>query len=242
PSSRSSAHRLLHQRADLLLVARGQLRQCVGDRPHGAVVELRAVVEPEHRVPLLELPRVAEEADDLDLPGVRGHPVPGLRREVRGGGRDQLMDPLRDDAVLRRHRGDRGANGALSVRLALQFLRTRSHCGLFLGRAAFLLPGGAHRTPFVRSTTCSNRSSRCNHVLIPSKAYGASMHLRTRPTFSVVTSSACSSSRTCFLIPVSDMPNGSASSLIVALPAPRCSSTARRVGSPRAVKARSTLD
>ena len=29
---------------------------------------------------------------------------------------------------------------------------------------------GAHRVPFVRSTTCANRSSRCSHVLMPSKA------------------------------------------------------------------------
>ena len=46
------------------------------------------------------------------------------------------------------------------------------------------------------------------------------MHLRTRPTFSVVTSSASSSSRMCFFIPVSVIPKGSASSLIVALPEP----------------------
>jgi hypothetical protein len=46
------------------------------------------------------------------------------------------------------------------------------------------------------------------------------VHLRARPIFSVVTSSASSSSRMCFFIPVSDMANGSASSLIVALPAP----------------------
>jgi hypothetical protein len=46
------------------------------------------------------------------------------------------------------------------------------------------------------------------------------MHLRTWPTFSVVTSCASSSSRMCFFIPVSDMPKGSASSLIVALPEP----------------------
>jgi hypothetical protein len=76
---------------------------------------------------------------------------------------------------------------------------------------------------------------------MPSKAYGASMHLRKRPTFSVVTSSASSSSRTCFFIPVSDMPKGSASSLIVALPEPSRSRTARRVGSARAAKARSTV-
>ena len=30
--------------------------------------------------------------------------------------------------------------------------------------------GGAHRAPFVRSTTCAKRSSRCSHVLMPSKA------------------------------------------------------------------------
>src|SRR5205085_4602982 len=29
---------------------------------------------------------------------------------------------------------------------------------------------GAHRAPFVRSTTCAKRSSRCSHVLMPSKA------------------------------------------------------------------------
>src|SRR5262249_12025816 len=62
--------------------------------------------------------------------------------------------------------------------------------------------GGAHRSPFVRSTTCAKRSSRCSHVLMPSNAYGTSMHIRTRPTFSVVTSCASSSSRTCFFIPV----------------------------------------
>src|SRR5436190_10318910 len=100
---------------------------------------------------------------------------------------------------------------------------------------------GAHRAPFVRSTTCAKRSSRCSHVLIPWKAKGASVHLRARPTFSVVTSCASSSKRMCFFIPVSDMPNGSASSLIVALPVPSRSSTARRVGSARAVKARSTV-
>src|SRR4051794_34713948 len=101
--------------------------------------------------------------------------------------------------------------------------------------------GGVHRAPFVRSTTCAKRSSRCSHVLMPSKAYGASVHLRTRPIFSVVTSSASSSSRTCFFIPVSDMAKGSASSLIVAPPSPSRSRTARRVGSARAANARSTV-
>src|SRR5438270_5229277 len=30
--------------------------------------------------------------------------------------------------------------------------------------------GGVHRSPFVRSTTCAKRSSRCSHVLMPSNA------------------------------------------------------------------------
>src|SRR5438874_1677992 len=30
--------------------------------------------------------------------------------------------------------------------------------------------GGVHGAPFVRSTTCAKRSSRCSHVLMPSKA------------------------------------------------------------------------
>src|SRR5919201_2764122 len=100
--------------------------------------------------------------------------------------------------------------------------------------------GRVHRAPFVRSTTCAKRSSRRSHVLIPSKASGTSVHTRTRPTFSVVTSCASSSSRMCFFIPVSDMPKGSARSLIVALPAPSRSSTARRVRAERGAEARAT--
>jgi hypothetical protein len=30
--------------------------------------------------------------------------------------------------------------------------------------------GGAHPAPFVRSTTCAKRSSRCGHALMPPKA------------------------------------------------------------------------
>ena len=68
-----------------------------------------------------------------------------------------------------------------------------------------LLRSGAHRAPFVRSTTWAKRSSRCSHVLMPSKAQGTNVHLRAQPILSVVTSSAPSSRRMCFFIPVSDM-------------------------------------
>src|SRR5437870_3908010 len=201
-----SAHRFLHERADLRLVGSGQLRQREGDRPHGAFVELRAVVEAEHRVPLLELPRVAEEADDLAVLGIGGHPVPRFRREIWSRGLDELMEPLSDGAVLRRHRGDRGAHGAFPIRLVLQLSGARSHRGLFLGCESFFLVGalglqlaflhsGVHRAPFVRSITCAKRSSRFSHVLMPSKASGTSLHLRARPTFSVATRFASSSNR-----------------------------------------------
>src|SRR5436853_3902035 len=87
----------------------------------------RTVVEAEHRVPLLELPRIAEEADDLAVLGIGGHPVPRFRREVWGRGCDDLMEPLSDGAILRRHRGDRGAHGAFPVRLVLQLSGARFH-------------------------------------------------------------------------------------------------------------------
>ena len=70
----SSAHRLLHERADPCLVGGGQLRQREGGRPHGAFVEVRLVAEAERRVPRLELLRALEEADDLAVPGIRGIP------------------------------------------------------------------------------------------------------------------------------------------------------------------------
>src|SRR5262245_41982798 len=63
----ASAHRFLHERADPCLFCGGQLLQREGDRPHGAFVEVRILVEAERHVPLLELLRVAEEADDLTV-------------------------------------------------------------------------------------------------------------------------------------------------------------------------------
>src|ERR1700757_782574 len=48
-----SAHRLLHELGDLRLVGLRQFRERERDRPHRAVVEVRAVVEAEHRVALL---------------------------------------------------------------------------------------------------------------------------------------------------------------------------------------------
>src|SRR5918995_3855369 len=55
--AQSSAHRFLHERPDLFLFGGGQPLQGEGGRPHGAFVEVRRGVEPERRVPLVELRR-----------------------------------------------------------------------------------------------------------------------------------------------------------------------------------------
>src|SRR5713101_6857305 len=81
PVFQASAHRFLHERADPYLFGGSQLLQREGDRPHRAFVEVRRVAEAERRVPRLELLRGWEEADDLALLGIRGHPVPESRRE-----------------------------------------------------------------------------------------------------------------------------------------------------------------
>src|SRR3954462_7011969 len=80
-AAQSSAHRFLHERADLFLFGGGQPLQREGGRPHGALVEVRLIAEAEGRVPRFELLRALEEADDFAVLGIRGHPVPGSRRE-----------------------------------------------------------------------------------------------------------------------------------------------------------------
>src|SRR5437868_8019888 len=101
----SSAHRLLHQRADPCLCGGSQLRQREGGRPHGAFVEVRLVQEAERRVPRVELLRALEEADDLAVLGIRGHPVPESWFEDWRAGFDERMEPLAEDAIRFRHRG-----------------------------------------------------------------------------------------------------------------------------------------
>src|SRR5450432_2194392 len=63
---------------------------------------------------------------------------------------------------------------------------------------------------------------------------GPSLQVRTRPTFSVTTSPACSKTPTCFFMPVSVMSNLPARSVIEASPRPSRSITPRRVASERA--------
>src|SRR4030067_2243198 len=100
-----SAHRFLHERADPRLFGGRQLLQREGGRPHGAFVEVRRVAEAERRVPRFELVRALEEADDLVVLGIRGHPVPGLRREDWRAGCDESVEPLGNGAIGSRQPG-----------------------------------------------------------------------------------------------------------------------------------------
>src|SRR5438874_7464989 len=118
----SSAHRFLHERADPCFGGGGQLLQREGDRPHGAFVEVRLVAEAERRVPRLELVRALEEADDLVVLGVRGHPVPGSRREAWRAGFDDGMEPFGHRAIRFRHLGNLREHVAFPVRV----LRSRA--------------------------------------------------------------------------------------------------------------------
>src|SRR6266550_7572733 len=131
----SSAHRFLHERDDPCFGG--------GGRPHGAFVEVRLVAEAERRVPRLELVRPLEEADDMVVLGVRGHPVPGSRREGWRAGFDDGMEPLGHGAIRFRHRGNLREHVAFPVRLLraraaarfrLQLLDTLLHRGSFLVR------------------------------------------------------------------------------------------------------------
>src|SRR5213076_1580905 len=147
----SSAHRFLYERADPCFGGGGQLLQREGDRPHGAFVEVRLVAEAERRVPRLELVRALEEADDMVVLGVRGHPVPGSRREGWRAGFNDGMEPLGHGAIQFRHRGNLREHVAFPVRLLraraaarfrLQLLDTLLHRGSFLVRESLDRPAG----------------------------------------------------------------------------------------------------
>src|SRR2546423_14265404 len=112
-----SAHRFLHKLADPCLCSGSQLRQREGDRPKGAFVEVRAVVEAEGRVPRLELMRGLEEADDLAVLGIGGHPGPQLGREGWGAGFYNRMEPRAYGPISCLLLADPGEDGAFPVLL-----------------------------------------------------------------------------------------------------------------------------
>ena len=99
-----------------------------------------AVVETERGVPGLELLRALEEADDLAVPGIGGHPVPGLRREGRRAGFDERMEPSGHGAIRFRQRRDGREHGAFPVGLVLVRPRFRLQLpGASLHGGAFIV-------------------------------------------------------------------------------------------------------
>src|SRR6266705_1842249 len=98
-----------------------------------------AFAEAERRVPRLELVRALEEADDIAVLGVRGHPVPGSRREGGRAGFDDGMEPLGLGAIRFRHRGNLREHVAFPVRL----LRARAAARFRLQLLGALLHRGS---------------------------------------------------------------------------------------------------
>ena len=105
-----------------------------------AFIEVRLVAEAERRVPRLELLRALEEADDIAVLGISGHPVPGSRQEGWRVGFDDRMEPLAHGAIRLRQRGDLREHGAFPVRLVraprvrIPLLEVLPHRGSFLVR------------------------------------------------------------------------------------------------------------
>ena len=159
--TQSSAHRFLHERADPCLFGGGQLLQREGGRPHGAFVEVRLVHEAERRVPRLEFLRALEEADDLAVLGIRGHPVPESRREGWRAGFDDRMEPLAQGAIRFRHRGDLREHGAFPVRLVRA--RAAAPLRLQLLEPSLIASRSSSGIPWTscRSRWCSWRTSAC---------------------------------------------------------------------------------
>src|SRR5215203_2796477 len=155
-SGRLSAHCSFHERPDILLLGGGQLLEREGGRPHGAIVEVRLVAEAERRVPRVELLGALEEADDLAVSCIRGHSVPGFRRELWRVGCDDLVQPPGHGAIRFLHLGDLREHGAFPVRLLCFRL---------------LLPGALpHRGPFFGreplGLLCAHRSLLCGIFLL----------------------------------------------------------------------------
>src|SRR5215213_2057176 len=160
--SSGSAHRLLHQRDDPCLFGGGQLLEREGGRPHGAFVEVRLVAEAERRVPRFELLRALEEADDIAVLGIRGHPVPGSRREGWRAGFDEGMEPLGYGAIRLRHLGDLREHVAFPFSLLLVRARFRLLLfGALLHRCSFLVRESLGLLHAHRSLLCG-----LSHVLL----------------------------------------------------------------------------
>src|SRR4029077_2378388 len=112
-----SVRRSLHELADLFLDGGSEPLQGEGGWPDVTVVEVCSVLETECRVSRLELLPALEEADNLAVLRIRGHPVPGFRRQGRRAGFDDAMEPLGHAAIRFRHLRDLREHLAFPVHL-----------------------------------------------------------------------------------------------------------------------------
>src|SRR5215216_3563326 len=180
-----SAHRFLHERADLCFFGCGQLHQREGGRPHGAFVDVRLVAEAERRVPRFELLRALEEADDLAVLCIGGHPVPGFRREDRRAGFDDRMEPLGHGAIRSLHLSDLREQGSFPIRLfsfRLQLLGALLHRGSFLGRESLGCFAGGSLSGLLRALLCRFPLSHCEPPVRPVAAGVVRRSGRSRPS------------------------------------------------------------
>ncbi len=133
----ASAHCFLHERDDPGLLGVGEISERECRWPHGALIELRLVAEAERCVSGLELARALEEADDIPVPRVGGHSVPGSRRKAWRACLDEGVKPLGHRAIGFLHPGDRGEHIAFAILLArsggdLQFPCPLLYCSAFV--------------------------------------------------------------------------------------------------------------
>src|SRR3989449_5493025 len=154
---RALARRFLHERGDPCLFGGSQPLQREGGRPHGAFVEVRLVAEAERRVPCFELLRCLEEADDVAVLGIRGHPVPESRREGWRAFFDDSMEPLTHGAIRFPHLSYLREHGAFPVLLvSIQLSDAFLHSASFLVRESLelLADRGGVRGGLLRALLC----------------------------------------------------------------------------------------
>ena len=91
-------------------------------------------------MPLRRRSTPLEEADDLAVLGIRGHPLPGFRREGRRAGFDDRVEARGHGMIRSLHLGDLREHGAFPIRLVLVRARGRLQLlGAFLHRGSFLV-------------------------------------------------------------------------------------------------------
>src|SRR4029077_3865572 len=158
PVMESSPHRFLYECADPCLVGGGQVLQGEGGRPHVPFVAVLRVLETERRIPRLELLPALEEADDLVVLGVRGHPVPGLWRERWRARGDDRMEALGGRAIRLGHLGDLREDSLHVVRAPLgqpSLLDGLLQRGAFPGRESRRCLAGRALDGLLRALLCS---------------------------------------------------------------------------------------